>query len=59
MAIDGNFNLESALERFLSRCPTLTHLSPFDMLIKEVFCFSIVLTMLGYFETAFSKLHLK
>ncbi|XP_022152480.1 midasin isoform X2 [Momordica charantia] len=35
MAIDGRFKLESALERFLYRCPALTHLSPFDMLIKE------------------------
>ncbi|KAG7014001.1 Midasin [Cucurbita argyrosperma subsp. argyrosperma] len=35
MAIDGSFKLEAALERFLSRCPALTHLSLFDTLIKK------------------------
>ncbi|XP_038899709.1 midasin isoform X2 [Benincasa hispida] len=35
MAIDGSFKLEFALERFLSRCPALTHHSPFDTLIKK------------------------
>ena len=50
MAIDGSFKLEAALERFLSRCPALTHLSLFDTLIKKVICLSLVHVMFGYFD---------
>ncbi|KAE8646507.1 midasin [Cucumis sativus] len=35
MAIDGSFKLESAVERFLSRCPSLTHQSPFETIIRK------------------------
>lgn len=50
MAIDGSFKLESALERFLSRCPALTHHSLIDTLIKKVFCLSLTHVMFDYFE---------
>lgn len=44
MAIDGSFSLESALERFLSRCPKLGCLPRFSSLAKKV-----CLTILGLF----------
>lgn len=36
MAIDGNFSLEFALQRFLTRCPELRSRASFDSLSKQV-----------------------
>ncbi|KAL5579519.1 hypothetical protein UlMin_011961 [Ulmus minor] len=35
MAMDGSFNLEAAVERFLARCPKLQALPQFDLLVKK------------------------
>lgn len=36
MAIDGSFSLESALERFLARCPKVGGLRHFESLVRKV-----------------------
>ncbi|XP_048323691.2 midasin isoform X2 [Ziziphus jujuba] len=35
MAMDGSFSIQSALERFLARCPNLQSLRRFDSLVKK------------------------
>lgn len=40
MAIDGSFSIQSALERFLARCPKLQSVRQFDSLVKKVATFS-------------------